>query len=254
MGGGKTRRALLAGLGGIGLAGVAEYIANPTRESEVESGGSRDTGTPEGPGTTSPLAERGTVTQTADVTCRESFEAGFEGPLDGQFERLHGDITRTTEYAHTGDRSVLLQADEETMNSLLMTSFTICGELSVEVSARHGIKSGGVFSLGVRIPGTTAGLKIGPFGYDNECQLQEDTTTGSGDFLDIPATVGTDWTEFALFISAGSVTASVGSTSVSYEPELDWTSQPVVVQLDAGTSFNGPEVAAAFDDLRIHTG
>ncbi|MFC6973821.1 hypothetical protein ACFQL1_02665 [Halomicroarcula sp. GCM10025709] len=262
VGGERTRRAVLAGIGGLTLAGVAEAVSNPRSDVAFDWPWGDDqasvgqTPTPEPQGTpVTPVPTAGTAEPGG---CRSAFESGFERPLDDRFRSSGFSVERTTEYARSGEHGVLLRARSSDFESKLRSQARFCGDVTAEVAGRYVVAGGGGanFTLALVDPDSFAKLAVGPMQSGNAVAVQEWTGQGGSvtGWASLPRTVGTDWSSLALSVSAGTVTATVDGTSTTYETTDDWTDRPVRLQLRTKTTTTGSDVAAAFDDLRVRTG
>ncbi|WP_324758520.1 hypothetical protein [Haloarcula montana] len=265
VGGERTRRAVLAGIGGLALAGVAEYVSNPRSDIEFDwpLGGPPDpvdrtsTPAPQGtPVTPVPTDDEGAGT-TGSGGCLSAFESGFERPLDDRFQSSGYSVERMTEHARSGDYGVLLRARSSDFESVLRSRARFCGEVSASVSGRYVVEGGGGanFSLALVDPDSFAKVAVGPMQSGNAVKIQEwvgesGSVTG---WTSLPRTVGTDWSSLTLSVSAETVTATVDGATGTYETTADWTDRPVQLQLRTKTTTTGPDVAAAFDEFRVRT-
>ena len=265
VGGERTRRAVLAAIGGLTLAGVAESVSTPRSEVELDWpwGGASDpvgeTPTPEPQGTALTPASRDTSAAgtAGSGGCLSAFTSGFERPLGTQFDVSGSDVERTTEYARSGEYGVLMRARSSEYESTLRSRAQFCGSVTAQAAARYVVEGGGGanFTLALVDPESFAKLAVGPIKTDNLVAVQEwvgesGSVTGNAT---LPVTAGTDWSGLSLSVDSERVTATVDGTSVTYETTDDWTNRPFQVQMRTKTTLSGPDVAAAFDEVAVRT-
>lgn len=256
----QTRRGLIAGLGGLVLAGIAEFVSDPAGEFTVSLGTGPDeesAPTTEGPSTVTVGPEGDvTPTRTGASQCLGGFKSGFEQPLEEQFQVGGHSVERSTEYARSGDHGVLMRARSSDFESVLLSKAVFCGRVTAEVDARKITDDvrRSVFSLGLVDPGSSAKVTVSPTAVEDKFQVQEwDTDGGVTGWSTVSRSPETDWASFRLSTAETAATGSVDGEPWQYQTSLDWTNRPVRVQLRTLTSLSGPDVAAAFDDLSVST-